>query len=129
MKFTFAWQIFKADPSRGIQYHHVANVYSSDMQKYYGLITIVFAERFPTSYYDQVRVSRIPTYGFRYVERIAEAEFQYDGDDSRHAVNPATGTPLWRLSRNVPDGTGAYWWRARRLAQDESTRVILAINS
>jgi len=129
VKFRFEWQIENADLHRGIQYSHVCNIYSTDMQKYYGLVTVVFAEAWPTSYYDQTRVSRIPSYGYRYVERIDCAEFQYDGDDSRYGLNPATGTPLWRLSRSVPDGTGPFWFRARKLAQDESSRVIRAINS
>ena len=71
MKFTFEWQVMKADASKGIQYHHVGNVYSTDMKRYYGLITLVFAERWPESYYDQMRVGRIPTYGYRYVERLS----------------------------------------------------------
>jgi hypothetical protein len=129
VKFTFEWQVMKADPSRGIQYHHVCNIYSPDMKLYYGLITVVFADKWPESYYDQSRMQRHRTFGYRYVERIDCAEFQYDGDDSRYGLNPATGTPLWRLSRTVPDGTGAFWSRARKLAQDESARVIIAINS
>ena len=129
MKFTFEWQVVKADPHQGIQYHHVCSIYSDNSSKYYGIITVVFAEKFPTSYYDTMRVRNNIRYGYRYVERVAESEFQYDGSDGKLALNPATGTPLWRLSRSVPDGTGAFWHRARKLAEAESSRVILAINS
>ena len=122
MKFTFDWQVVKGNPHEGIQYHHMCCVYNSDMSEYYGIITIVFAEKWPTSYYDQVRLSRNIKYGFRYTERVETVEFEAD----RGKLNPATLSHRWRLSRAVPDGTGAFWYRARVLAQNETERVILA---
>ena len=129
MKFTFEWQVVKGNPHEGVQYHHIASVYSENHSKYWGIITLVFAEPRPRTESEWFRIRNVVSYGFRYYPRIDESEFQYDGSDGKWGLNPATRTPLWRLSRSVPDGTGAFWHRARKLSEAESSRGIRAINS